>query len=143
LHRNVVSVPNLHGVAPRHIVISKVKLLFYLLTPRCGVILENLIGLQLVKKFPHILWNPKAHYRIHWSTPPVPVLSQLDPVQTPTSHFLKIHLIILPSIPGSPKWSLNLKFPYQNPVYAFPLPHTRYMPRPSNSSRFNQPNNIG
>ena len=62
----------------------------------------------------------------------------------PTSHFLKIHLnIILLSTPGSPKWSLSLRFLHHNPVYASPLPHTRYMPRPSRSSRFYHPNNIG
>ena len=44
---------------------------------------------------------------------------------SPTNHFLKIHLnIILPSTPESPKWSLSLRFPHQNPVYASPLPHT-------------------
>ena len=60
-------------------------------------------------------------------------MSQLDPVGTSTSHFLKIKLnIILPSMPGSSKWSLSLRFPHQNPVYASLLPHTRYMPRPSN-----------
>jgi len=91
---------------------------------------------------PHILWNPKVHYRIHNSQSTVPTLSQINPVHTTPPNFLKIHFnIVLPSMPWSYKWSLSLTSPYQNPVRISPLPHTCHIPRPSPSS-LDHPNNI-
>jgi hypothetical protein len=91
--------------------------------------------LSASQEFPLVSWNPKVHFRIYKCQPPVLILSQLDPVRTPTSHFLKIHLnVILKLAPGSPQWSLSLKFPHQNSVHTFPLPHTRHMSRLSHSS---------
>ena len=98
-----------------------------LLTPWSRVLLEKLTGFQLVKKFPAFYgtwrfittFTSARHLSLSWASP----------VHTPTSNLPEIHLnIILPSMPGSPKWSLSLRFPHQNPVYASPLPHSCYMP---------------
>ena len=100
-------------------------------------VLEKLTGFAANKEIPRILWNPKVHYRTHKRQPPVPIPSQLHPVPTTPSHFLKIHFnIILPSMSWSPQWSLSLKFPNQNLVHTSLFLHTCHMPRPSHSSRF-------
>jgi len=64
--------------------------------------------------------GPLTHSQVS-ATSPYP--EQLHLVYTPISYFLKIHLnIILPSKTEPSKWSLFLRFPNQNPVYASPIP---------------------
>ena len=79
-------------------------------------------------------WS-RVRHRTHKCPSPVPILSQLRPVPTTPSYFLKIYLnVIVRSTSVSPQWSLSLRFPHQNPVHTSPLPHTRHMPRPSHNT---------
>ena len=114
----------------------------YLLTAWSRDIHEKQTGSQLVKKFPifyrirrFITASTSArHLSLPWTRP----IQSMPLIQLP-----KIHLnIILPSTPGSSKYSLSLRFPHQNSVYTSALPQTCYMSRSSHSSRLDHPNNI-
>ena len=114
--------------------------LTYLLTPWNRVLLEKLTGSVVSQEIPRILWNPKVHYRTHKCSPSLPILSQLHPVPTSWrsililfSHLsLGLHIGLFPS-----------GFPTRTLCTPLPSPHTRHMPRPSHSSRFYHPHNIG
>jgi hypothetical protein len=91
-----------------------------LLSPCSRVLLEKLTDFQLVKKFPAFYGTRRfitAFKRAHH------LFSAKSIQSMPSTHFLKTHYnTILPSTPRSPKWSLSLRFPNQNSVYACPLP---------------------
>ena len=90
----------------------------YLITTWSRVLLEKLTGSHLVKKY---FMEPEGSLP-HSQVPATS--SYPEPARfCPYPHFLKIRPnIILPSTPGSPKWSLSFRFPNQHPVYASALP---------------------
>ena len=115
-----------------------------LLTPWCRVLLEQLTGLQLVKKFPAFHGTQRFITALTSIRHPSPILGQSNPVHILTSYLLEIRPnIIHPSTPRSPQWSLSLRFPHQDPIHSPLLTHTRHMPSPSHSSRFYHSHNIG
>ena len=74
------------------------------------------------QEIPHILWKPKVHYGVHNCPLPVTLLIQINPVHAPTTNVLNIHPNILPSMPGSSKWLLSLRFPHWKPLCTVPPP---------------------
>ena len=88
-------------------------------------------------------WNPKVHYLIYHSSPPLTILSQINPVHAPRptswrsililSSHLRVHLLsgLFPS-----------GFPTKTQYACLFSTYACYMPCLSHSSRFDHPNNI-
>ena len=119
-----------------------IYLLTYLLTPCSTVLVEKLTGSQLVKKFPAFYGTRRfitAFTGVRNLSYPGPAAS------IPYYPFLfpQIHRNLFPFTIWCPKWTLSVRFPILNPLYASPLPYSCCMPLPSHSSRFYQPNNVG
>jgi hypothetical protein len=68
------------------------------------------------QEIPHILWNPKVHYRIQKSPSTVSLLSQFIPVHTLTSYFLKIHFNLLKPTGHVMHHQLNIQQLYALPT---------------------------
>jgi len=99
------------------------KIIFYLLTPRSRVLLEKLVGSQLVSS-PDFMEPEVSLLRLQQlATCSYPEPDQSSPCAP--SHFLKIHLnIIIPSTPESSKFSLSSGF-QTNTLYT--LLHSPYL----------------
>ena len=111
----------------------------YLISPWSRVLLRSTPVCSQSRNSPQIM-EPESslpHSQVPATCPyPEPARSRHDP----TTHFLKIHFsIIRPSMPGSSKLSLSLRFRHQIPPYNSLLPHTRHKPRPRHSSLLYHP----
>jgi len=106
------------------------------------ILLEKLTGFQLVKKFPAFhgtrrfitAFTRARHLSLSWANS----IQSIPPHPTSWRSILTLSSHLRLGLPSGP-----LRFPHQNPAYASFLPHTRYMPRPSHSSLFYHPHNIG
>lgn len=65
-----------------------------------------------LEKIHRILWDSKVHCRIHNSSPPVPILSQMEALHTLPSWSFKIRFdIIFAFRPRFSRWFLSFSFP--------------------------------
>jgi len=117
-------------------------LLIYSLTPRSTALLEKLTVFQLVKKFP--AFYGKRKFITAFTSACHLSLSCASSIQSKPPHptswrsklLLSSHLCL-----GLPSGLFPSEFPTKIPCTPL-FSHTRYMPRPSHSSRFDHPNHI-
>ena len=94
------------------------------------------------QEIPCILCSPKVHYRIQKCPPPVPILSQINPVHTRHTTSRRSILILSSHLRQDlPRGLFPSGFSTKT-SYTPLLPHTCCMPRPSYSSSFYHPNNL-
>ena len=114
----------------------------YLLTPWNRVILEKPTGFQLVKIFPAFYGTRRfitaftscCHMSISWA-------SSIQSIPSHPSSWRSIFILSSHLRLGLPSGLFPSGFPTK--TLHTPLPHTRYVPCPSHSSRFDNPNNVG
>jgi hypothetical protein len=77
------------------------------------------VGRLAIQEIPKILWNPKVPYRLHKSSPMVPLLNPINLVHTTPSYLSKYILILSSHLrPGVPSGLSPSGFP-TNILYAF------------------------
>jgi hypothetical protein len=84
------------------------------------------------QKIPRLLWNPNVHYHVRKSPRPVPVLSQMNVIQTLQPYVPKVNFNII--------FLQQISFLVVSTLPAFQrsshLTHVCCMPRPSLPPRF-------
>ena len=116
---------------------------YYLLTPRCRVLLEKLTGLQLVKKFPAFHGTRRfitaltsvRHMSLSWANP-------IQSIYTHPTSWRSILILSANLSLGHPSGLLPSGFPTKTLYTPSPLPYAPHA-QPSHSSRFYHPHNIG